>query len=169
MALSRGCWRVALALDHDRLKDDIIDRAVVASCFRLADLIDDLSAIDDLAEDGVLTVQPGSRDAGNEELGAVGARAGIGHGQQVRPVERKVRGELVAGAAGALAERVPALDHEIRDHAVEDRPVVELPARLPGARIGPFARPLREVDEVLYRLRRVIGKEADGNRPAAGL
>jgi hypothetical protein len=63
-----------------------------------------------------LPVQPGGRRDRDEELRAVGARAGVGHREQVRLVEPQVRvdlvGELVAGAAGAGAERVAALDHE---------------------------------------------------------
>ena len=66
---------------------------------------------------------------GDEELRAVGARAGVGHGQQVRPVEGQLGvelvAELVAGAAEALTERVAALDHEAADDPVEDRAVVE--------------------------------------------
>ena len=50
--------------------------------------------------------------------------------------------ELVAGAAHAGAGRVAALDHEVRDDAVEDDPVVEAVAR--------------KLDEVLDRLRRVV-------------
>src|SRR6266516_406810 len=146
MALSRGSRRIAAAHDRDRLEDDIGDWPVVASCHRLADLIDDLAALDDLAKDGVLPVQPGSRDGGDEELRAVRAGARVGHGEQVRPVERQIRvklvGELVTRAAGSGAQRVPALNHEIGNHPMEDRPVIEPAAGLPGARVGPLPRPL---------------------------
>ena len=62
---------------------------------------------------------------GDEELRAVGARAGVGHGQQVGLVEGQLGVRLVlervAGTAGAGAERAAALDHEAADHAVEAR------------------------------------------------
>src|SRR5436190_18498536 len=65
----------------------------------LADEVD-LAA---LAEDRVLVVEPAGLDLGDEELAAVGARAGVGHRQgagHVREVGELVV-ELVAGAAGA--------------------------------------------------------------------
>lgn len=39
-----------------------------------------------LTEDDVLSVEPGGDDGGNEELRAVGVRASVGHGEEVRPV-----------------------------------------------------------------------------------
>ena len=49
--------------------------------------------------------------------------------------------------ARAIPQRVARLDHELRDHAVEDD---ALEVRAPGV-----------ADEVLDRLRRVLGEEAD--------
>lgn len=40
-------------------------------------LLDDIHAVDDLAEDDVLVVEEGRRDGGDEELGAVGVGAGV--------------------------------------------------------------------------------------------
>src|SRR5512143_17694 len=61
-----------------------------------------LHPLDHLAEDGVLAVEPGSRHVGDEELAAVGAGAGVGHGQDARAavLERRVKlvGKGVAGA-----------------------------------------------------------------------
>src|SRR5262249_59322363 len=84
--------------------------------------------------------------------------------QEVRGVEgqvgAKLVSELVPGAAGAGAERVPALDHETGNHSVEDRPVVELVLRgAPGPRVGPLAGALRQLDEVANRLGRLVGEE----------
>ncbi len=63
---------------------------------------------------------------------------GVGHGQQVGLVELEVRvelvAELVAGATGAGARRVAALDHEAVDDAVEHDAVVK-------AVIGQFGNP----------------------------
>ena len=95
----------------------------------VGDPVDDVLPGDHLAEDGVAVVEPGRRHHGDEELAAVGVGAGVGHGQQARLVELaaalELVLELVARAAGAATERVAALDHEVRDAAVEDGPVVE--------------------------------------------
>ena len=61
-------------------------------------------------------------------------------------------GELVAGTAAARAFRVAALDHEIRDHAMENGAVVE---RLSG--LGAVG----QSDEVLDRLGRLVGEKLD--------
>src|ERR1039457_7153087 len=132
------------ALDLDGLDDDVLGRAIPAVRRHGAYPVHDVGALDDLAEDGVLTSQPGCGHRCDEELGAVGARPGVGHGQQVRPVEREVRmefvAELVTRTAGPGAERVPGLDHEVGDDPVEDRSVVEPSAAgLPGTRVRPLA------------------------------
>ena len=104
----------------------------IAPVGTVGDLVDDRAAgaVGDLAEDRVPPVEVRRRADGDEELRAVGARAGVGHGQQVRPVELQLGvelvAELVARAAGAGAQRVAALDHEAADDPVEDRAVVEL-------------------------------------------
>ena len=114
--------------------------------------------VDDAAEDGVLAVQPGRRLGGDdEELGAVGVGAGVGHRQRAALdlvlVELVLEG--VAGAAAAGALRAAALDHEVGDDAVEDEPVVEA--------VG------GELAEVLDRLRRVVVVQLDDDRPGVGL
>ena len=43
------------------------------------DLLDDLVALEHLAEDDVLAVQPGGDGGGDEELRAVGVLASVGH------------------------------------------------------------------------------------------
>src|SRR5205085_3219924 len=101
-------------------------------------------------------VQVGRRNFGNEELRAARVGSGVRVGKLARLVEiALVRDELVgdriAGTARALPERIAALDHEVRDHAVEHRPVVEPLLRLlAGPGIGPLLLPLRQVDEVLH-------------------
>src|SRR4051794_1353321 len=66
---------------------------------------------------------------GDEELGAVGARPGIGHRQQVRPVElqfgMELVVELVARPAATCSGGIAALDHEAVDHPVKYGAVVE--------------------------------------------
>ena len=45
------------------------------------DFSDDVQSFDDLSEDHVFPVQPGSLDGADEELGAVRSRSGVGHAQ----------------------------------------------------------------------------------------
>src|SRR5712691_3627475 len=161
------------ALDRDRVDGHVFHRPVLAARLDPADQVNHVGALDDLAEDGVLAVQPGRRHGRDEELRAVGAGPGVGHGQQVRPVEREVRvdlvGELVAGAAAAGSERVPALDHEVWDDPVDDGAVVQPGGGgAPGARVGPLPAALGQFHEIAYRLRRVIREEADDHRPLVG-
>src|SRR5712691_12220157 len=160
-------------LDRDRVDGHVFHRPVLAARLDPADQVNHVGALDDLAEDGVLAVQPGRRHDRDEELRAVGAGSGVRHGQQVRPVERKVWmdfvGELVAGSAAAGSERVAALDHEVGDDPGEHGPVVQPGGGgLPGARVRPLPAALGKLHEIAYRLRRVIREEADDNRPLVG-
>ena len=90
--------------------------------------VDGVHALGDGAEDAVFAVEPRGGDVGDEELAAVGARAGVGHGEDAGPgvAERLVElvRELIAGAAAAGALRVTALNHEIGDDAVKGQAVV---------------------------------------------
>ena len=67
----------------------------------------------------------------DEELGTVGAGARVRHGKHAGAVMLEVRAALVlktvAGASHARAGGVAALDHEIRNHAVELEAVIEAP------------------------------------------
>ena len=51
------------------------------------DLVEHFVALDHLAEDGVSAVEPVGRGKGDEELAAIGAGTGIGHGQQAGAVK----------------------------------------------------------------------------------
>jgi hypothetical protein len=106
----------------------------------------------------VLSVQPRRGREGDEELRPVGVGSGVRHAQhagaRVSQLGRDLVGELLAvdgGPAAAGARRVPALDHERGDDAVEDHAVVVPPGR--------------ERAEVLAGLRRVGVVELDGYRP----
>src|SRR3954453_13525279 len=105
-----------------------LDRAVAGVGLDRLDRVDHVHAARYLPERRVLAVQPRRRRCRHdEELAAVRVRPCVGHGQ-CAPHDRVVVDlvvELVAGAAGADALRATALNHEIRDHAVEDQPVVE--------------------------------------------
>jgi serine/threonine-protein kinase len=155
-----------LAEDLHPLQHDVLVRAV-ARGGHAGDLVDDVLPAHDLAEDRVLVVEVRRGALGDEPLGAVGARARVGHREHARPVvaERGVELvlEAVAGVARAPArghvrvarERVAALDHEVGDDAVEAHAVVEGRAlhRGAGLRILPVDRAHGEADEVLHRLR----------------
>lgn len=47
----------------------------------LLDSFDDILAFGDLTEDDVLAIQPFGVSSADEELGSIGVRAGVGHGQ----------------------------------------------------------------------------------------
>src|SRR5436853_3079961 len=110
-----------------------------------------------LAKDGVAAVQVRRRYLGDEKLGTVSIRSGIGHRQTARTIKRQARhdfiAELVAGIARTIARRVTTLNHEVRDYAVEDGPIVERYSMLGGAacRILPVFGTGGETDEVGYR------------------
>merc|ERR1719335_309393 len=94
------------------------------------DGLDDVHALDDLAEDDVLAVEPRGLDGADEELAAVRARARVRHRQHAGATVLELEvliGKLLTVdglTAGAVATReVAALEHELRDHAVEDRPL----------------------------------------------
>src|SRR5258708_24703821 len=96
----------------------------------LAEAVDDLHAAAHTAKDAVLAVEVGGGAEGDEELGAVGVAAGVGHGEDAGAVMRegeraRLVVELVAGAACARAGGVAALGHEAADDAVEGGAVVE--------------------------------------------
>src|SRR5262245_12129143 len=82
-----------------------------------------------MAEDRVLAVEPGRILVGDKELAAVAAGSGVGHGEDAGAAVLEVRPalvlETVAGAAGAGTLRTAALNHEVRDDAMEGEPVVE--------------------------------------------
>src|SRR3978361_1825287 len=100
--------------DGYRVDRDVGDRTIRRTGARLPDRVDDRTALSvgDLTEDRVLEVQVRGRHRGDEELAAVGVRSGVGHREEVRPVEAELGVELVAEvvtrAAGATTQRVTA-------------------------------------------------------------
>jgi hypothetical protein len=58
---------------------DCLGRLVARGLGHILDLVDDLKALEHLAEDNVLAVEPGGDGGGDEELGAVGIFSGVGH------------------------------------------------------------------------------------------
>lgn len=109
-------------------------------------------------------VQPGGLDGGDEELGAVGVRTGIGHGHDAGA--GVFQGEVLIlefGAVDGLATsavvvgEVATLAHEIRDDTVEG-----------GALVAETLFTCTQGTEVLSRLWNDIGTELD-NDAAHGL
>src|SRR3954470_9284373 len=127
--LLAGGWpRGRLLAQSDRLDADLVDRLVAPVGLGRLDLVDDVHAVRHAAEDGVLAAEPWSLVGGDdEELRAVGVRAGVGHRQRAADdlVLVELVLELIPRAAGPRAGRVAALDHEVLDDAMEDDAVVE--------------------------------------------
>src|SRR5215831_1226101 len=130
--------------DADLVHLDRRLRPVARSARRLRDGVDDLHARDHLAEHRVLRlprrepVEVPVVDDVDEELRAARVRAGVGHRQraarigdlrvgQVLVLDAPMRAVTRAGARTVriLAVRAAELDHELVDHAVEVKPVVE--------------------------------------------
>ena len=99
----------------------------------------------------MLVVQPGGLDRGDEELGAVGVGTRVGHGEEARRgvldqevlvVELRSVDRLAPGSVKPL--EVSALQHELWDDPVEDRPLVREPLLVltgrDGSKIGDSSR-----------------------------
>src|SRR5262245_51531591 len=90
-----------------RIDHDVLDRPVLRGRLRMSDLIHDIHAFNDLAEDGMFVIQPRRRNERDEELTAVGVRPRICHRQQPRSIVFETGpefvGELIAWTATAVA------------------------------------------------------------------
>src|SRR3989441_3564347 len=133
----------------------------------MADGVDDLHPADDTTEHGVLRVQPVVVDEVDEDLAPAGVRSCVRHRDRsagIPVVGRELVFDRVSGAAHPGSLRVPTLDHEVRDHAVEDRSIVEaLPDELPEVARGDWHRLVEEFD--LHVAHRCL--EKDGGHAAA--
>lgn len=68
-----------LFLDFEGLDDDVFDGAIHGACASHGDLVHNIHAFDDFAEDGVFAVKPWSCRHSHEKLTAIGSRSGVGH------------------------------------------------------------------------------------------
>src|SRR5208282_774788 len=159
----RGC-RV---LDFDVRDLHGIDGAVIA---RIAGHARDLLHQFDggcvaLAEDGIAAIEAGVRNLSDEELRTVGIGSGVGVGETPGAIEldrwRSLILEFVAGIAGASANRVATLNHELRNHAMEDGAVIERNTGLLGASdgAGPVFGAAGKADEILDSNRGYLRKQ----------
>jgi len=90
------------------------------------DGLDDIHATGDRAEHDVLAIEPVGLDGAQEELGSVGARTSVGHGEDSRTSVLQLEvlvlelGAVDGLASGAVAGgEVTSLAHEVGDHTVE--------------------------------------------------
>ena len=106
--------------------DDVFLGFVVAIDWVLFDLIEDIESIGNLSEDDVGTVEMGSIDEAEEELGAVGAWTSVGHGEdasagvlvlEVLIIELSTIDTLTASTV-SFGE-IATLSHEIWNDSVE--------------------------------------------------
>jgi hypothetical protein len=100
-------WHLELSALGDL---DSLGRLIARSLGDVLDLGDNLVALEDLAEDDVAAIEPAGDGGGDEELGAVGVLAAVGHAHEtlagVLELEVLIR-EL--GAVDRLAARTVAL------------------------------------------------------------
>jgi len=89
-------------------------------------LLDNVHALDDLAEHNVLAVEPLRFSGANKKLGAVGIWTGVGHRKNSRSGVLQLEVlilELVAvdrlATSSVVVGEVTTLAHEVRDDAVE--------------------------------------------------
>ena len=90
------------------------------------DLLDNVHALDDLAEHDVLAIKPLGLGSAEEELASVGVGSGVGHGEDSR--SRVLEREVLVRELGAVdglstgtvsGGEVTSLAHEVCDDAVE--------------------------------------------------
>lgn len=137
----------------------------------LLESLDDVHALDDLAKDAVLAIEPWAWDSGDEELAAVRVRTSVGHGEHARngvlllEVLISELGAVDGLTTSAVASgEVTTLDHEVWDDTMELAAlVVKWLAGLADALLASA-----KAAEVLGSLRDDIREELE-NDPASGL
>jgi len=115
-----------------RVDDDHVLQRLIWTVSRGSfDPHDQVHALEDFAEDGVLAIQPRGENSGNEELGPVGVLAGICHRQEAcfGVLQDKVFVVKLAavdgeGAAAIAVGDVSSLDQEVLDDPVEQAALV---------------------------------------------
>jgi len=145
-------------LDLDRLARS----AGVASV--ALNLLDEVKAVDDFAEDDVLAIEPAGDDGGDEELGTVGVLSGVGHGKEtglgVAELEVLIL-ELLAidglATSAIMPGEVTTLEHEVGDDTVEA-----------GAGIAEAVLTGAELTEVPGGLGNIVVVELEGDAAGVG-
>ena len=131
----------------------------------MSDLVDNFLALDNLAENRVQAIQVRCRNFRDKELRTTRAwvAACVRHTQTPGSIEHQRRMKFsrdTVRPAHSGSFGIAGLNHEPRDHAMKDQPVVQRPLYT-RFRFGirPLLSTHREVREVLYRLRRFLFKE----------
>jgi hypothetical protein len=126
----------------------------------LLNLIDHILAALHLSKNGVLAVQPIRHDVRDKELAAIGVWSRVGHAERPHFVALGIVLGLIlktiTRTSAASTGRIAALDHKIRDHAMENGAVVEAFLRKKYKIVDGFGRllskkladdnPLRRID-----------------------
>mmetsp|Transcript_11986 Transcript_11986/g.15781 ORF Transcript_11986/g.15781 Transcript_11986/m.15781 type:complete len:213 (-) Transcript_11986:35-673(-) len=110
---------------------DLFKRAIQFITFGALDGLHHVHSLVHPAEDGVFVVKPGAWHRRDKELRTVCPGTGVGHGDGERAVMAEVPVKLVFKLGppdglptSTITERVPGLNHEPLDHAVEEQPIV---------------------------------------------
>ena len=133
--------KYTLRLEFSALRDARLPARLSRVRTNRVNRLDDVHALDDLAEDDVLAVEPGRLGRAEEELGPVRAGARVGHAQHAgaRVLQPEVLVlELVPvdglPARSVLVRKIPSLAHEARNDAMKRRRFVP-ESGFPGAQL----------------------------------
>jgi len=123
--------RSDLPLELTRLSDgDLLTGFATLGAVRL-NLLDDIHAFDNSAEDDVFAVEPRGLHCRQKELRAVRIRTCVGHRENTGSGVLEL--EVLVGKLGAIdrlssgavmVSEVSALTHEVRDHPMECRALI---------------------------------------------
>ncbi len=112
----------------DFIADSVEFAAALAGVGFAGDFFDNIQTVGDLTEHRVAVVEERGGGGGNEKLGAVGSRTGVGHGENawaaVTEIGVEFISELVTRPATAAFGWIATLQHETFDHAVKGNAIV---------------------------------------------
>src|SRR2546428_6716321 len=179
---SRGSLKVQRSLarkllaptsrEQARLPDlDLRPRAVFVILRRAADRVDDFHPAHDAAEHGMLPIQPEVVDDVDEELAPASVRTRVRHRDRAPPVAviwRELVFDRVPRTSHPRALGGSALNHEVRNHAMEDCSIVEaLPDELAEVARRDRHRLVEQLDlHIAHRRLAKDGRHAGGIRSA---
>src|SRR6266568_2506631 len=124
-----------------------------------------------LAKNRVMTIQTLIGNFGDKKLRAICIRASIGIREPPWTVESEIRRsfilELISRIAFAVSERISALNHEFRNHAVKYSAVVKRRAShfAAGCRVGPLFCSLRQPDKICDAYGSFVREQLAGDFP----